>query len=284
MHINREGHILITPREFEAYLRGDFNVLINDIWLAGTPRAFPTYANWCRFLRYLADGLGVHPRNIVVRGSTKIGFSIAPHEDSAWMRVRPDSDLDLAIVDPDYYHYFDREFRHYERVSEGRAFRGSEAWKTFGRIKTRAYYTYRYHHFPDLQCVQNHLAVLNAAPVEPCCGLARELNAFIYRDWWALYGRCRLDLTDLSRALSRGEVAHGSHSPRVSPLLLQGNRSTGPGDSTATMNQYCDACGSMFEQLPLGWSYACPSAPVCAPRTLRNAACTSDSLPTYRGP
>ncbi len=265
MHIDREGHVVVTPREFEEYLQGDFSVLINDVWLAGTPRAFPTYRGWCTFLRYLADGLGVHPRNIVVRGSTKIGFSIAPREENVWVRLRPDSDLDLAIVDPDYYHFFDREFRHYERLSEGRAFRGPEAWKTFGRVKSRAYYTYRYHHFPDLPCVQHHLDVLRAAPVEECCGLARDLNAFIYRDWWTLYGRCRGDLADLSGALTRAEIPHGGDVPRISPLLLAGDPSEA-GSLTTAIPRYCDTCGSRFERVKLGWSFACRR---CSPDAFR---------------
>jgi hypothetical protein len=84
MHIDNQGHIVVTPREFQAALERPA-YLINDIWLPGTPMAFPTYDSYCEFLGFLADRLGVHPRNVIIRGSTKIGFSIAPNKDKVWV-------------------------------------------------------------------------------------------------------------------------------------------------------------------------------------------------------
>src|SRR5438067_992013 len=108
MHFDAEGHVVVTPRQWQEAL-ADPGKLTRDIWLAGTPWAFPTYAACREFLAFLADRFGVHPNNIAVRGSTKIGFSISTKAHKVWVEMRPDSDLDLAIVDPDYYHFFDRE-------------------------------------------------------------------------------------------------------------------------------------------------------------------------------
>ncbi|MBI1916469.1 MAG: hypothetical protein HYS12_17305 [Planctomycetes bacterium] len=108
MHFDHEGHVVVTPREWQAGLANP-GWLTRDVWLVGTPWAFPTYAAYREFRAFLADRLGVHPNNIAVRGSTKIGFSISPKADKVWLAMRPESDLDLAIVDPDYYHFFERQ-------------------------------------------------------------------------------------------------------------------------------------------------------------------------------
>jgi hypothetical protein len=101
MQFDAEGHVVVTPREWQQRLE-DSASLTRDLWLVGTPWAFPTYAKFCEFVNFLADRLGVHANNIAIRGSTKVGFSISPRAEKVWMAMRPDSDLDLAIVDPDY--------------------------------------------------------------------------------------------------------------------------------------------------------------------------------------
>src|SRR5205823_8158522 len=166
----------------------DSATLTRDVWLVGTPWAFPTYANFRKFVTFLADRLGVHANNIAVRGSTKVGFSISPKPDKVWMAMRPDSDLDLAIVDPDYYHFFDREIRTYERRLGSQLFRGAEYPKSVGRRENRKFYVYRHKDMPDIGCVRDHKACLAEAPVEQCCGGRRPLTAFIYRDWWSVHG------------------------------------------------------------------------------------------------
>jgi hypothetical protein len=167
MEINAEGHLLTSPREVCERLNQPAR-LINDVFIPGTPVAFPTYARYCDFLAYCADGFGVHPRNLLVRGSTKLGFSISPDAESAWVEMRPDSDLDLAIIDPDYYHFLDREIRMWERNPENRAFSGIQFSKSIARRKQRGFYTYRYFDLPQIGCVTEHTARLKALPVEAC--------------------------------------------------------------------------------------------------------------------
>ena len=143
----------------------------------------------------------------------KLVFSISPNAESAWVEMRPESDIDLAIVDPDYYHFLDREIRMWERNPENRAFQGTQFSKSIARQRQRGFYTYRYFDLPEIGCVTQHTAQLKALPVEGCCGLPRPIDAFIFRDWWSVYSRWEFDLRDLRRALRAG-LEPGGHSPR----------------------------------------------------------------------
>lgn len=212
MEIDNEGHIRVSPREICECIN-DPHTLINNVLIPGTPVAFPTHESYCDFLNACADTLGIHPRNLLMRGSTKLGFSVSPDPDSIWVAMRPDSDLDFAIIDPDYYHYLDREIRMYERNPANRAFRGPQFKKSVSRQGQRAFYTCRYFDLPDIPCVADHNARLKALPVEACCGLPRPIDAFVFRDWWSLYSRWEYDLRDLRKALRAG-AQPGGDEPR----------------------------------------------------------------------
>jgi hypothetical protein len=257
VHFDAEGHVVVTPHEWQEGLT-DPGRLTRDVWLAGTPWAFPTYAGYREFLSFLAERLSVHPNNIAVRGGTKVGFSIAPKPDKVWAAMRPDSDLDLAIVDPDYYHFFDREIRGYERRLGGRLFRGAEGVKAVGRRESRKFYVYRYQDLPDIGCVREHKTVLAEAPVEGCCGGPRPLTAFIYRDWWSVHGRCEYDLRDLRRALSSPGFPGGGAAPRPSPLLLASAEAGRGADTGDVTGRRCNRCGGELRPAPGGQRFFCP--------------------------
>jgi hypothetical protein len=121
MTFDQEGHVVVTPAELESKLRGDMDRLICEVLLPRTPAAFATYHEYCRFREMLAEQLSVHPSSIIFRGSTKIGFSLTPRAEKAWVAMGPDSDIDLAIVDPDHYHFLDAEVRRWERNPHARA-------------------------------------------------------------------------------------------------------------------------------------------------------------------
>jgi len=212
MDIDNEGHIRVSPREICDRIHDTYK-LINNVLIPGTPVAFPTHESYCDFLNSCADTLGIHPRNLLVRGSTKLGFSVSPNRDSIWVAMRPDSDLDFAIVDPDYYHYLDREIRMYERDPANRAFSGPQFKKSVSRQKQRAFYTCRYFDLPDIPCVADHNSRLKSLSVEVYCGLPRPIDAFVFRDWWSLYSRWEYDLKDLRKALSGG-APRGGDEPR----------------------------------------------------------------------
>jgi hypothetical protein len=81
MHMDAQGHIVIRPMELLEIGVSDPARLVNDRLIPGTPHAFPTYEGYCEFLRAVGNFLGVNPRSIVMRGSSKVGFSIAPRPE-----------------------------------------------------------------------------------------------------------------------------------------------------------------------------------------------------------
>jgi hypothetical protein len=224
MRFDAEGHILVTPREVQEGAFRDPGGLINHVLLPGTPLAFSTYDLYRSFLAFFADRLRIHPRNILFKGSTKIGFSIAPRSEKVWTAFGPESDLDLAIVDAHYYHVIDEEVRHWERDAEnrGRMFRDKRLFQAYrSRAQQRGlYYCFRYFDLPIIPFVQQHNQHLGEAPVEACCGVARPLTAFIFRDWWGVTARYDFDLYELRRELSRpaDPLPPGGESPRPHPI------------------------------------------------------------------
>ena len=54
-----------------------------------------------KFKLLIADGLGVHPMNIILVGSAKTGFSVAPHK--AFQDFSESSDLDIVVVSENIY-------------------------------------------------------------------------------------------------------------------------------------------------------------------------------------
>lgn len=203
MQFDLEGHLIVSPKDVCRGLASPQR-LINDILIPGTPASFPTYNRYREFLNACADSFGVHPQNFQLRGSTKLGFSIAPKEDSAWHVMRADSDIDLAIIDPDYYHYLDAEIRKWERNPANRAFVGPAFNKSIARQRQRQFYTYRYFDLPSIGCVQEHNQRIKGLPVEKCCGEPRPIDAFVFRDWWSLSARWESDLRDLKKSLASG--------------------------------------------------------------------------------
>lgn len=212
MRLDSQGHVHVSPREICEGLDQSAR-LINRALIPGTPLAFTTYELYCDFLDACADAFSVHPRNILVRGSAKTGFSLSPDPSAAWVAMHPGSDLDLAIVDPDYYHYLDREIRIWERKTLNQDFKGAKFKKSVSRRKHRGFYTYRYFDLPSIACVRDHNARVKSLPVEACCGVPRSVDAFIFRDWWSLYSRWEFDLQALKRSLARG-LERGGDTPR----------------------------------------------------------------------
>jgi hypothetical protein len=79
---HEQGHLVWTPKElYQMVLETPFR-LVNDYLMGGsTPKAFDEYTHYCDFLHAVAERTGIHPRNLSLRGSCQIGFSIAPRAD-----------------------------------------------------------------------------------------------------------------------------------------------------------------------------------------------------------
>ena len=208
MNFDDEGHICVTPREVQALAIADPQRLIQEVLIPGTPWAFPTHALYLRFLQYFADTLNVHPRNILLRGSTKVEFSIAPTPKKVWRTFTGASDLDLAIVDQGYFDRIEEEVRIWERKADNRARmiidqRAKRAYEKRTQHGGR-YKCLRYFDLPLMQTVQQHNDCLVGAPVLACSGRERQLTAFVFRDWWGIADRYLADIEELARKMAIG--------------------------------------------------------------------------------
>lgn len=186
--------------------------LISHGLLAGVPLAFPTYSQYARFVDYLSDRTGIHPHHFLFRGSTKIGFSISPDREKkkTWTRFGTRADLDLAITDPHFFATVDEEVRRHDRLPENRdRFVRDRARVESRRYRNRIYQKGRhdcYRFFdlpPGLPCMIGLNDVLQSAPIDDCCVCRfARLEAFIFRDRWAVHRRYHTDLDDLRRGLT----------------------------------------------------------------------------------
>jgi hypothetical protein len=205
VHFDAEGHLIVAPGEIHEMALADKARLINSILIPGTPRAIPTHAQHHELLRYLSDRIGIHPSCLFFKGSTKIGFSIAPKAAKVWMAYGPKSDLDLAIVDPHFFQMVDSEVRRWEwnGANRGRIFQNQRLLKEYGN---RNYHKgkfdcFRFFDLPKIACMEQLDDCLSNAPVEASCGVSRTLTAFIFRDWWGICKRYDYDLYCLERGL-----------------------------------------------------------------------------------
>jgi len=95
---------------------------ITRLWLSeGIPFAFRDLPISYEVIRgWLAERLYVHPKNVTVIGSARIGYSLAPYPNYG----RPfsqDSDLDFSIVSKDLFSKLSEEFYKWRNeVEEGR--------------------------------------------------------------------------------------------------------------------------------------------------------------------
>ncbi|MCY2964031.1 MAG: hypothetical protein NT069_10370 [Planctomycetota bacterium] len=112
---DEEGHIVWKPRELYQMALENPLRLVNDYLMGGsTPKAFDEYERYCDFVEAVAERIGVHPRNLYLRGSCQIGYSIAPRAEKVWTAMSDESDLDLVIVDRLYFERFEKEIRRWE--------------------------------------------------------------------------------------------------------------------------------------------------------------------------
>ena len=76
---DEQGHVIWTPTELYQMVQDSPLRLVNDYLMGGsTPQAFDEHEQYRDFVHNVAERTGVHPRNLYLRGSCQIGFSIAP--------------------------------------------------------------------------------------------------------------------------------------------------------------------------------------------------------------
>jgi hypothetical protein len=205
VHFDTEGHIIVSPREIHEMALADKPKLINFVLIPGTPRAIPTHAQHCDLLEHISQEMGVHPNNLLLRGSTKIGFSISPKPAKVWMEFGPSSDLDLAIVDPGFFQVVDYEVGRWERNADNRS-KMFKDQRLLQQYRNRVYHKgkfdcFRFFDLPRVASMDQLNGCLSFAPVQSCCGMSRPLNAFVFRDWWGVCKRYDFDLYRLENGL-----------------------------------------------------------------------------------
>jgi hypothetical protein len=220
VHFDAEGHLIVTPKEINDLALTDRTRLINTILIPGTPHAIPTHLQHHDLLRYISDRIGIHPSYLFFKGSTKIGFSIAPKAAKVWMAYGPTSDLDLAIVDPHFFQVVDSEVRRWEWSAANRRaiFQNPRLFKEYGNRNRHkgSFDCFRFFDLPKISCMEQLDDCLSNAPVEQCCGVRRNLKAFVFRDWWGICKRYDYDLHCLVGGLRSGTepLPSGGDDPR----------------------------------------------------------------------
>lgn len=208
VHFDQEGHLTITPQQLLQSGSEDQRGLVDDVLCHGTPAIFDTYRAYRAFVHEAAESLRISPFSIWIRGSAHIGFSISPRAGKIWVQVGDDSDIDLAIVDPDHYHLLDGEIRRWERT---------DGTYERGRVKRlrdgRRFYCYRHDDLPSSRetTACNEYKERIAEISRKYNG--RDITAFFFRDTWALHERYVKDIRDLVFQSPLGLPAAGD-SPR----------------------------------------------------------------------
>jgi len=200
-----QGHIEMTPSKFWGFVTKSVRRTVNDYLLVGTPKAFEQYEKYCDFRAELGKCLQIHPSCIVVRGSAKFGFSIAPKSDRAWRPFSEDSDIDVAIADVDYFSRLHHDVCSWE---ERQRVGASGVWgvrKDAKRQEYRGFNCIPDKLFPPNTCVY-HVDAMQGFDTSPYCGTRREISAFVFRDWWSLRNRCEYDLIMLKKAVEEKQI------------------------------------------------------------------------------
>jgi hypothetical protein len=202
MKFDEHGHVIWTPRTFYALAEKAPDHLIDGFLMFGTPAAFQDYSSYCAFLADIEERIGVHPRNLYLRGSCQVGFSIAPNVNKVWHCFRPDSDLDLVIVDPAYFHRFEEEIREWEVRNPIEVLGATATDHYLLRLEDRQYNCCRDYALPQAVCV-HHQKTMKRIADKKHCGGSRKLSAFIYPDWHSARRRYESDIRKLVKGVQK---------------------------------------------------------------------------------
>lgn len=204
-----EGHSLLLPLELQReVLAENFRKLINGVFLKATPAIF-SREQFYIFCQAAGDSLGIHPNNIIVRGSSLLGYSLKPTGDRLWGNLKADSDIDLAIIDPDYFEVIDRTVQNFDEYMRLRDLPQIELKKYKGRQETRRFNYYRHFDLPAIAIAQSHNETIRQL-VDLKLTQNRSVDAFIFRDWWSMFGRWLFELQEIRNGLNEKRLPDAS--------------------------------------------------------------------------
>ncbi len=210
---DEEGHIVWTPKELYFMVLENPLRLVNDYLMGGsTPKAFDEYTQYRDFVHAVSERTGVHPRNLYLRGSCQIGFSIAPRADKIWTAMSDDSDLDLVMVDRPYFERFEEEIRRWEDRNPVQALQGRESAAFLDRQRDRQFYCCRDKGLPSVVCIHHRDVMVAVADLRQC-GRRRDVSTFIYPDWLSARRRYESDLRLLRKGIGSGELTSPEDTP-----------------------------------------------------------------------
>jgi hypothetical protein len=213
MNFDDQGHLVVSPAELYERAVTDPHRLLNAYLMGGTPIVFDQFEQYCDFLEAVSDRTGVHTKNLYVRGSCHLGFSIAPRSDKVWQAygLPSESDLDLVIVDSDYFHRCEEELRRWEsRNPVGPRDEGAKA--AAGRASDRRFNCVRDRSFPNVVCV-HHRKMMGKVARMAHCGHVRDVSAFIFPNWNSAQERYEFDLSKLRAGVEEGWLPPPSNDP-----------------------------------------------------------------------
>jgi len=203
MNFDEHGHLICSPTEIYELAVENPNRLLNAYLMVGTPLVFTEYSRYCDFLEAVSDRTGIHAKNLYLRGSCHIGFSIAPKNAKLWMAVRKKSDLDLVIVDAEYFHRCEDELRRWEARNPVKSAQGKAAEEAANRAQDRRFNCVRDKGLPNVVCV-HHRRMMAKITAMAHCGHKRDVSAFIYPDWHSAQERYEFDLRELKKGVTKG--------------------------------------------------------------------------------
>lgn len=207
MTISPEGHVVVSPKDVYEMAVESPASLVDRYLIPGTPKCFGLRNTYYEFLEHIASHLAIHPRNIILKGSTKIGFSISPRPEKLWMSFGEGSDLDIAVIDSAYYDRLDNEVRHWERLNTAAIMQNVILNKTMrNRVGQRKNYCCRYFDMPDVLTRSSMVSCFETVEAENCSGCKRNLDAFVFKDWWSLRSRYEDDIKDLVDGVKSGKL------------------------------------------------------------------------------
>jgi hypothetical protein len=213
MKFDEQGHIVWTPKELYQMVLDHPRRLVNGYLMTGTPWAFAEYRRYVEFIEAVAERTGIHPRNLYLRGSCQISFSIAPR-DKVWTAMSDQSDLDLVIVDGSYFERFDQEVRRWDARNPAEFLQGKASEALFDRQRDRQFNCCRDTGLPSVVCVHHRDTMLTVSAMAHC-GCIRRLSAFVYPDWHSARRRYENDLRLLREGIEAGRLPPPGDAPLV---------------------------------------------------------------------
>jgi hypothetical protein len=191
--LDHEGRVAAFREDLE---NGDLHDVIQKHITTGNPVAIDD-SIYFLLRRMVAHEFFVHPSAVILVGSCRTGFSLKPNK--RYLPVAPDSDVDIAIIEPRLFDaYWDNVF---DLTRKDRGWANSHIGRRFTLDLFNGWITPRkLPNLPRFSDGRRWAEFFDALTARRTCGI-REIKARLYRSWERLEAyqeimvtRCRDDL------------------------------------------------------------------------------------------